>query len=199
MPSRIPGGFVVERRKAGTPRLGRRALSGLGAVLALLALVGVWMPTLPAGAQAICDPYSGCNTTTTSTAPRQAATLVLSTNVGRPGERIHVHACGFQPGAAVNVTFNGVVIGSATADANGCIDLDVTIPNVAPGQYQLCVVSAGVAPMCQTFTVLGESFRQGGALSFTGFHAAAAVALGLIAIVLGRLLVNRNRRRPRRA
>src|SRR5207237_1255451 len=137
--------------------------------------------------------------TTTSTAPKAAATLVLSSNSGRPGDRIHVHACGFQPGAPVDVTFDGQVIGHATADANGCVDLDVIIPNVPPGQYQLCVMSAGVAPQCTTFTVLGEGFSRGGGplpftggggpLAFTGLHLAELVAIALVAIVGGRVLM----------
>jgi hypothetical protein len=75
------------------------------------------------------------------TVSTSAAGITLSANQGAAGSAFSLTASGFRPGETVNITFNGTNIGSETADVNGGISTNLTVPNIAPAQYN--VVATG--------------------------------------------------------
>jgi hypothetical protein len=75
------------------------------------------------------------------TVSTSAAGITLSATQGAAGSAFSLTASGFRPGETVNVTFNGTNIGSETADVNGGITTNLTVPSIAPGQYN--VVATG--------------------------------------------------------
>jgi hypothetical protein len=77
----------------------------------------------------------------TFTVSTSAAGITLSTSQGAAGSAFTVTASGFRPGEQVNLTFNGTNIGSETADVNGGISTNLTVPTIAAGQYD--VVATG--------------------------------------------------------
>jgi hypothetical protein len=90
---------------------------GLIRVLALLAFVFLSAAPVPASAQNVCDPYTGCNTTT-STAPRQRPVIIIDVRVTVDGQVIRVRACGYLPGITLKVTINGIVVAQVVTTTN---------------------------------------------------------------------------------
>src|SRR5207237_956385 len=72
---------------------------------------------LPANAQAVCDPYTGCNTTT-STSPRPRPVIIIDVRVTAAGQVIRVRVCGYVPGITVKVTINGIVAAQVVTTTN---------------------------------------------------------------------------------
>lgn len=70
-------------------------------------------------------------------APGEHEEISLSTDEAYPGDSLNITGSGFTPGDEVIFNLNPD-IGSATVDANGALDADVTIPeDVEPGEYDL--------------------------------------------------------------
>jgi hypothetical protein len=77
---------------------------------------------------------SGRSATTTFTITTPSAGITLSATQGAAGSALTVTASGFRPGEAVQVTFNGANVGQGTADTNGSVSVNFTVPSLAPGQ-----------------------------------------------------------------
>jgi hypothetical protein len=84
---------------------------------------------------------SGKTANASFTVSTAAAGITLSATQGAAGSAFSLTASGFRPGETVNITFNGTNIGSETADVNGGISTNLTVPSIAPGQYN--VVATG--------------------------------------------------------
>jgi LPXTG-motif cell wall-anchored protein len=101
--------------------------------------------------------------------------------------------CG--PNEVLTVLFDGKVIGTITANAQGAFAGSVTIPRDTPQGTHTLTVRGSTCELNATITVSG-------ALAFTGAssHTSTYVLLGIAAIVLGMVLVvgTRRRRRGRR-
>jgi hypothetical protein len=109
-------------------------------------------------------------------------------------------------------TTAGGGIAGTVADANGCVDVLVRVPDRSPGSYEVCTVSAGVETVCAALRikgagVFGQVFGRGGSdgdgtsgrdtsrgLARTGLMILPLLLLALIAILVGRWLLQRSRR-----
>jgi hypothetical protein len=78
---------------------------------------------------------SGMTATTSFTVNQGSASLAFSVPQAAPGASLIVTGTGFQPGEAVQMWFNGALVGSATADTKSAISVTFVVPNLAPGQY----------------------------------------------------------------
>ena len=78
---------------------------------------------------------SGVTGATSFTINQGGATLSFNPAQAAPGTSVTATAGGFKPGESVQVTFNGSVVGSATADTNGSISVTFNVPALAAGQY----------------------------------------------------------------
>ena len=78
---------------------------------------------------------------TTFTITQPGAGITLSATQGAAGSALTVTASGFRPGETVQVTFNGPNVAQGTADTNGSVSVNFTVPSLAPGQYN--VVASG--------------------------------------------------------
>ena len=79
----------------------------------------------------------------------------VSASTVQPGRSVTFSAGGFGPGSTVTVTDNGVVVGTATADANGVFVLAVTIGSVGTHTLTASGTDANGAPLSVTATVEG--------------------------------------------
>ncbi len=100
--------------------------------------------------------------------------------------------CG--PNEVLTVLFDGKVIGTITANAQGAFAGSITIPTDTPQGTHTLTVRGSSCELNATITVSGT-------LAFTGAssHTGTTVLLGLAAIVLGLVLVVGVRRRRGRA
>jgi LPXTG-motif cell wall-anchored protein len=109
-----------------------------------------------------------------------------------PGGTETFRGTGCQANETLTVLFDGTVIGTITANANGDFAGSVTIPKTAaPGTHTLTVKGS----VC----VLNATITVSGALAFTGSssHTSTYVLLGIAAIMVGMVLVVGARRRRR--
>jgi hypothetical protein len=92
---------------------------------------------------------------TTFNINQSGASLSFSVQQAVPGSSVIITGLGFQPGDAVNLTFNGAALGSVTADTTGGFGLSVAVPDLAAGQYNVTADgrAAGVSATAP-FTVL---------------------------------------------
>lgn len=86
--------------------------------------------------------------------------FVVDDTTVRPGDVVGVSGTGCPPGSTVTFTIDGEVVGTATADDDGAFDGDVTIPDLAPGTYQL-VATCGDLVQSVTIEVLGAGAADG--------------------------------------
>jgi hypothetical protein len=119
------------------------------AIAVVLALVGLLTLSGTAFAQTAtpsATPTAAATATATATAtpapspsvtPTPGPGLTLTPSQGAPGSTVTVKGSGFQPGETVQVTFNGNPAGSAQANTDRSFSADVTVPNLAPGDYTI--------------------------------------------------------------
>jgi hypothetical protein len=141
---------------------------------------------------------SGGGSTTTTAAPSNAATVSSSTVA--PGGALVVTGNGFQPGssAGIFVFSTPVLIGTATADANGVITKQVAIPaTLAAGAHTIQI--QGIDPSGATRIVTAAITVAGGHLSVTGAETGSSAVAGALFVLLGSLLVRLGRRRDKYA
>ena len=90
-----------------------------------------------------------------------APTVTISPTSGPAGTKVQATGSGFTPNGQVVATLNGKVVsrlGTATAKANGDLDVNVTVPNVAAGTYNLQVEDVTTGSTAGiTFTVTSSS------------------------------------------
>jgi hypothetical protein len=79
---------------------------------------------------------SGFNATTSFTVNQGTASLTFSLPQAAPGTSLTVQGSGFRPGETVQLSFNGPVVGSSTADTNGLVSVTFTLPSLSPGSYK---------------------------------------------------------------
>jgi hypothetical protein len=117
-------------------------------------------------------------TVTPTTTPTPAPGLTVSAQNGPPGASITANGTGFQPGEAVDVTFNGQPVGTPTVNTGGTFSLSFTVPNVQPGKYGVLAKGQTSAATATTdFTV-----NQGTAsLSFSVPQAAPGTSVTVTA------------------
>jgi len=116
--------------------------------LALLLLVTLSAPPVPAGAQTVCDPYSGCNTTT-STSPRPRPVIIIDVRVTAAGNVIRVRACGYPPGITLKITINGIVVAQVVTTTNPPKDCNPNSFASSGGGSSAGPVLALVGPMAR--------------------------------------------------
>jgi hypothetical protein len=96
-------------------------------------------------------------------------------------------------------TTAGGAIAGATTDNNGCLDVVITVPDRAPGTYELCSVALATESVCAVLEVvastkvLGQDFARNG-FARTGIIVGPLVVAAILAILVGRTLVRRGRR-----
>jgi hypothetical protein len=148
------------------------------AVLAVLSLGGlVW--TVSAGAQ--------------TNYPPSVLGLQVTPGAGGPGSTVTISGTGCAAGAAITVTFDNQVIGTATAGPTGAFSTSVTIPaGATPGVHTLTASGAGCRDT-GNFTV--PSVGAAG-VAFTGAHGITGLSeAGVGLALLGAVLVFATRRR----
>jgi LPXTG-motif cell wall-anchored protein len=156
-----------------------RVAIGVGVALAVALIAS------PAGAQ----PY-----------PPAAGALTISDTVVVPGETVTLSFGGSPPGSTWTFTFlsEPVVLGTATADANGVVTFTTRIPaDAAPGTHTIQAVNEAGTVVSVTVTVAGEAAQatSGRNLPFTGSNTAWLVRLGVVLLVGGGLVFLAARRR----
>ena len=101
---------------------------------------------------------SGGTVTTTFTVNQTAASLTFSPPQAAPGTSVTVTGAGFQAGETVQLTFNGAVVGSATADTAGAVTITLTVPTLAAGQYGVTATGqTSKTEVNSTYTVLAPN------------------------------------------
>jgi hypothetical protein len=162
-------------------------------ILRLTVLVGVVMvAAIPGVTAAFADQYGSSGVT-------------VSTSTPGPGGSDTVTADGFKPGSSADIFIfsTPVLLGKATADANGAISAKVTIPSSFAGGSQHTIEVEGVGPTGAALTeslpiTLGaasSSSGSGGGLAFTGVHIAELSGTGVALVALGAFMVFTFRRR----
>jgi len=123
-------------------------------------------------------------------APASAQTGYGETIDVLPGQIIHVQGVACRAGATVEITFDGEVIATTTAAADGSWEVDVMIPlDATVGLHTLQAVCEGQVVHVNTINVLSQSLPRTGS-SNTGL----LVGIGLAAVLLGAsFLVGRRR------
>lgn len=160
----------------------------LATSITVLALAGL---ALAAVASAQTYPPSGCE-------------LQVSTSVVEPGESFIAEGCGFEPRTEVTFTLErspGVVLGVASANANGEVRAELTIPErTTPGRYTLHARGAaeggGTLDLEAGLTVaLATVAGSEEELASTGLRLAPIAAAGLLLVAAGASLLLARRRR----
>lgn len=72
------------------------------------------------------DPYSGGGVTPPAVTLR--LTVTIAPNPARPGETVTATVCGAVDGLAIQVTFDGGLVATGTAGANGCALISFVVP-----------------------------------------------------------------------
>jgi hypothetical protein len=147
-----------------------------------------------------CDPIYGCPTTTPTTLNPHCE---MSVSEARPGDTVTAKVTGVAPGTELHVSFNGEIVATGEADAEGKASIQFTVPSVDDGQYRVFVTGAGVSAECSLdpgFAVLGSGQGNGGgddggSLAFTGANVAILVAVALVLLIAGRAFLEASRRR----
>jgi hypothetical protein len=101
---------------------------------------------------------SGATAATTFNINQSGARFSFSIQQAVPGSAMIVTGLGFQPGDAVNLTFNDAAVGSVTADTTGGFSASIIVPDLAAGQYTVTAhgQAAGVSTTAP-FTVLAAT------------------------------------------
>ena len=111
------------------------------------------VPTLPAGTYQIDARGQTSGSTASAQFTVGGTSLSLSTPSGPVGASVTATGSGFTPGDTVQLLFNGAQIDSKNADINGTATFTFTIPNVAPGAYQVMMSGRSGGTANATFTV----------------------------------------------
>lgn len=86
--------------------------------------------------------------------PIGACMLRLTPSTTEADESVTADGGGYRPGSQVNVTFNGVPVGTATADSSGAFSLVFKVPaGTAPGAYR--VLATGIDPNGEPYQLSG--------------------------------------------
>jgi hypothetical protein len=101
------------------------------AAMLVLPATALGQPTGPTPTPAPAASPTAATQPTTQAGPA----LNLSSSNGEPGANITANGAGFDPGAVVEVRYNGQVIDSPTANTVGAFSVVFAIPAGAPGQY----------------------------------------------------------------
>ncbi len=186
--------------------MARTHVRTLGSGIAALALAG-------AGSIAVAPSANAATCTATRTTDGQgtyavqvtcdAAFLSVTIVTLKNGKvKITVKFDGFGPGSKVKIFLKSdpVLLGEFTADANGSVTTDVTIPaNTANGLHHLEAVGVDANGLFYSvstpLTVTGSQLAGGGGLPFTGFELGAASLLGAGLLGAGTLAVVSGRKR----
>lgn len=187
-----------------------------------------------------CDPAYGCPPPPPPPPPETRPGVQVRPSQGPAGRTVGVEACGYQAedaGKVGSITFDGTVVAQVRLDDDGCLvpgegsnglSNSFVVPQVPPGEHDVCAVFPGEATACTTFqvtsggagggrnatAVLGAEVERGapaadvsserarsgpGSLARTGAAIGSAVALGLALVAGGRLLARRADRDRRQA
>jgi hypothetical protein len=113
------------------------------------------VPQLPPGEYGVLAKGDSGDTAATSfTINEGGATLAFNPPQAAPGASLTVNATGFRPGETVQVSFNGPMVATGTADTSGNVTFTFTLPNLSPGNY-------GVTATGQTSgTVVNASYTM---------------------------------------
>lgn len=152
----------------------RRAIGVVG-VLFLMAGATAAL-ALPAGA--VSYPPSSCSLQIASGATAAA------------GGALGISGSGFTPNGIVHLSVNGESVGQTTASAGGSINTTITIPS---GSTSPAIIAAD-PPGC-SLTVALSATTAARPLAFTGSNSEPLVIAGIVAVVLGALMVYGARRR----
>lgn len=124
--------------------------------------------------------------------PPAVNSLTCSDTTPTPGQTITIEGRTFAPGSTATVTLDSVALGSATANAEGVIALQATIPaDTSLGAHTF--VATGLAPNGQTLTLslvcrvvpAEGAGTTGGPLPNTGSNSTlplVQIGLGLLAL-----------------
>jgi hypothetical protein len=93
--------------------------------------------------------------TPTSTAPPQP-TLTLNPQQAPPGTSVAGIGAFFVPGDTVNLLFNGSQVDSQTANTQGTVSFQFSVPSLAQGQYQVVANGQTRGSASLQFTVAGS-------------------------------------------
>jgi hypothetical protein len=151
-----------------------------------------------------CDPTYGC---TTTTAPPPAVISCHGEITGQQGGPQSVRITDGPPNAAVQVVFNGGVIGSGQTDSQGNADVPFQLPIGVEGSYEVMVAGASFNASCDPAVhwdggVSGIGNGRGttgggskGVLAFTGFHLLLWVLVAAFLVLVGAALRRASRGR----
>lgn len=134
--------------------------------------------------------------------PVQESNLQTDKTSVRPGEALDVAGDGFEPGAIVTVTFDGVVLGTTRARADGTFAMTITIPaSATAGNSTLAATGAavdgGTRGLTSTINVRGASLGAQAALPRTGTGLTVPLTVSAALLIgAGALTVVASRRRP---
>lgn len=148
----------------------------------LLAAAVLLLTAAPASAQ---DPYADDDT------------IAVSDATVTPGQPITLSAKTFMPGTTVTFTMFSapVVLGTATADANGVATITVTIPaNTTPGTHRIEASGTGIdgqpLTVVTTIQVAGTATAPGSSgLPTTGSDSVSLTQVAVAVMVFGGLMV----------
>ena len=79
--------------------------------------------------------------------------LETSPGVGLPGSKFYVGAYGFAAFTTVEISFDGLTIGSCSADANGDCNATVVVPEMPAGDYDVVATNSDGNSDTRIFTV----------------------------------------------
>ena len=107
------------------------------------------------------------------------------------GETIAIERCGFDDGEVVRLYVAGNLVAVATADEEGCIEEEVTVPDAAGKK----IVVAVYAPSSKRGAKM--TLEVAATLAATGSDIDDVVAFGFVSLFVGALLAAVPRRRRR--
>lgn len=142
--------------------------------------------------------------------PAVCATLSANTTTPHPGGTITLVGAHFTPGASVRLELQSstsIVLGTATADANGSFTTTVGVPTGLTGQHSIVAVTgvprgSGCSPSI-SFGLGGTSTSDGephtGGAAFTGVDVAGTVGVAAVLLIVGVALARAGARRRKDA
>ncbi|MEJ3403647.1 esterase-like activity of phytase family protein [Rathayibacter sp. YIM 133350] len=123
--------------------------------------------------------------------------LVLGSTTIAAGGRIVIGGAGFDAGAQVRFELHSdpVVLGTATAGANGAFIFNAVVPSTVPaGPHTLVAILPDGSQVTASVTVTGTASAQATALAHTGVEA-TGLALAALAVLLPGIVLTLVRRR----
>ena len=110
-------------------------------------------PTTTTGGPTTTAPPSDCDVPF-DPADYTGSSIMVDPSTAAPGDTVAVTGSGFPgPGVDLDISIDGVVVGSATTDANGQFSSSVVIPSDADGSVAVMVAVAGCTQISDTTTV----------------------------------------------